>query len=197
VIEAAGEAAVVVGMGDGCNRGVRLGAERPDLVRAVFTPGANPVGREAAEGTDSMVSSPAVLEGLAGMMETDYRGALRTLISSANPQMSEDEARERVSRVVAYCAHEAAFARLRAWIADDALEASRALGDRLWILMLEASNPWFPSDELERTRALLPEAIIEPVVDGPLSRPDLSAAVVRKITAPVAERAGSFSEGGD
>jgi pimeloyl-ACP methyl ester carboxylesterase len=196
VIEAAGEGAVVIGMGDGCNRGVHVGAEHPDLVRAVFTPGGNPVGRKAAEGTDSMVTSPAVLAGLAGMMETDFRGGLRTLIASANPQMTEDEARERVSRVVAYCEHEAGVARLRSWIDDDALEAARAMGDRLWILTLEASNPWFPADELDRTQALLPEAHVEPVTDGPVSRPDLAAAVVRKITAPVAERAASVSQGG-
>jgi pimeloyl-ACP methyl ester carboxylesterase len=196
VVEAAGESALVIGMGDGCNRAVHVSADRPDLVSAVFTPGGNPVGRAAAEGTDSMVSSPAVLAGLAGMMETDYRGGLRTLIASANPQMNEDQARERVSRVVAYCAHDAAVARLRAWIDDEALGVSRAMGDRLWILTLEASNPWFPADEMERTMALLPEAHVEPVTDGPVSRPDLAAAVVRKITSLVAERAGSVSERG-
>jgi pimeloyl-ACP methyl ester carboxylesterase len=181
VIEEAGEPALVIGMGDGCNRAVKLGAERPDLVGAILTPGGNPVGRAAARGTDALVDSPSVLEALLGMIDTDYRAALRTMVSGANPQMTEDEARDRVDRVVTYCPQEVAATRLRAWIGDDALEAARALGDRLWILS-HSNNAWFPAAALDRTRELLPEAHIEPVEDGPVSRPDLTTAVIRRVT---------------
>jgi pimeloyl-ACP methyl ester carboxylesterase len=182
VIEEAGEPGVVVGTGDGANRAVRLAAARPDLVTAVVTPGGNPVGRLAAEGTDAMVDSPSVLEALVGMIETDYRGALRTIIASANPQMSEEEARDRVGQVVAYCPQEAGVPRLRAWIDERGLPEARALGDRLWILVLGGRNPWFPAETIGRTRELLPEAHVEEVENGPISRPDLTAGVIRRIT---------------
>jgi hypothetical protein len=40
-----------------------------------------------------------------------------------------------------------------------------------------------------RTRKILPDAHIERIADGVLSRPDLTAAVVRRVTG-VAERGG-------
>jgi pimeloyl-ACP methyl ester carboxylesterase len=183
VVEKAGPPALVIGAGDGVNRAVRLAASRPELVTAVVTPGGNPVGRLAAEGTDALVDSPSVLEALVGMMETDFRGALRTMVASANPQMSEEEARDRVAQVVAYCPQEAGVPRLRAWIDDSLLAEARALADRLWMLILKGTNPWFPAETTARTRELLPEARLEKVEDGPISRPDLTAAVIRRITA--------------
>jgi pimeloyl-ACP methyl ester carboxylesterase len=185
LLESIGGPAVVVGWGDGCNRAVRVAAERPQLVTAIVTPGGNPVGREAAQGTDALVDSPSVIEAMLGMIETDYRGALRTIIGGANPQLSEDEARERVDRVVEYCAQDVGAARLRAWIDDDAREAATLVGKRLWILSnyLE-ENPWFTAPALDRTRELLPEVHIEEVEGGAISRPDLTAAIVRQITAP-------------
>src|SRR5262249_38257238 len=51
VIEAAGEPAVVLAFADGCNRAVRVAARRPDLATVVVSPGGNPVGLEAVEGT--------------------------------------------------------------------------------------------------------------------------------------------------
>jgi pimeloyl-ACP methyl ester carboxylesterase len=181
LIDATGAPAVVLGTGDGSNRGVRLAAERPDLIEAIVTPGGNPIGRIAARGTDALVESPSVLDALVGMIETDYRAALRTIIADANPQLDEEEARRRVDGVVERCPPEVGAARLRAWIADEALDESRALGDRLWILS-HSSNPWFPAAALDRTRELLPEARIVSIADGPISRPDLTAAVVRAIT---------------
>jgi pimeloyl-ACP methyl ester carboxylesterase len=185
LIETAGAPALlVVGMGDGCNRAVRLAAERPDLVQMVLSPGANPVGRQAAAGTDALVDSPSVLEALLGLIETDYRAALRTMIASANPQMDEEQARERVARVVEYCPQDVGAARLRAWIEDESLEASQALGPRLHLLMLpETTNPWFSSAAADRTRELLPEAHVADIVDGPISRPDLVADAIRAATA--------------
>jgi pimeloyl-ACP methyl ester carboxylesterase len=182
LIEAVGGPAVVIGMGDGINRAVRLAAARPDLVTAAVAPGGNPVGRRAAEGTDALVDSPSVLDALLGMIETDYRSALRTMVAGANPQMDEDEKRERVDRVVDYCPQEVGVARLRAWIDDRILEESRAIADKLWILTF-GSNAWFPDAAIDKTHELLPEAHIEEIEDGPVSRPDLTAAIVRRITA--------------
>jgi hypothetical protein len=71
---------------------------------------------------------------------------------------------------------------MRGWIAADSEEAARALGDRLWVLH-HPRNPWFPPELAERIPLLLPEAHVEEVADGALSRPDLTAAVVRRITA--------------
>ena len=76
------------------------------------------------------------------MMETDYRGALRTMISTANPDLDEDAVRARVDASAERCPQEAAAPRMRAWVEDQALEDARALGDRLWILE-DGTNPWF------------------------------------------------------
>jgi pimeloyl-ACP methyl ester carboxylesterase len=181
LIEELGGPAVMIGMGDGSNRAVKLAAARPELVTAVITPGGNPVGRLAAEGTDALVDSPSVLQALVGMIQTDYRAALRTMVAGANPQMSEDEARDRVARVVDYCPQEVGAERLRAWIDDKALDAARALEDRLWILELP-ENAWFSPEAVKRTRELLPEAHVDRLTDGAISRPDLTAAVARRIT---------------
>jgi pimeloyl-ACP methyl ester carboxylesterase len=184
VIEEVGGPAVVIGMGDGSNRGVKAAAARPDLVAATLTPGGNPIGRRAAEGTDALVDSPSVLEALVGMIDTDYRSALRTIVAGGNPQMDEEEKRQRVDRVVEYCPQEVGAARLRAWINDRVLEESIAIGDKLWILSF-GNNEWFPDAALAQTRKLLPEAHIEEIEDGPLSRPDLTADTIRRIWAGV------------
>jgi pimeloyl-ACP methyl ester carboxylesterase len=184
LIEEASGPAVVIGMGDGSNRGVKLAAARPELVAAVLTPGGNPIGRQAAEGTDALVDSPSVLDALLGMIDTDYRSALRTIVSGGNPQMDEEEKRERVDRVVEYTPQEVGAARLRAWIDDRVFEESRAIGGKLWILTF-GSNEWFPDAALDKTRELLPEAHIEEIEDGPVSRPDITANVVRRITSAV------------
>jgi pimeloyl-ACP methyl ester carboxylesterase len=173
--------AVIVAMGDGANRAVRAAAARPDLVRDVVSPGGNPLGRNATRGTEALAASESVLEALVGLLDTDYRAALRTMVDTANPQLDEESRRERVDRTVDHCPHEAAAPRLRAWIDDDAGDEARALGDRLWILE-HGKNPWFPIEVVRQTRELLPEAHVEEVVDGPLSRPDITAAVVRGLT---------------
>ncbi|MEX0993349.1 MAG: alpha/beta hydrolase [Solirubrobacterales bacterium] len=179
VIEAAGAPAVLVGAGDGTNRAVWVASKRPDLATAVVSPGGNPVGREAARDTDAMVASQSVLDALRGMMATDYRGALRSLLTSANPQMSEEEIRDRVQATAEYCPPEAADARLRGWMADRAADAAQSLGDRLWILD-SGNNVWFTAGVIEGTRKLLPDAHVEHVEDGPLSRPDIAAGYVRR-----------------
>jgi pimeloyl-ACP methyl ester carboxylesterase len=180
--EALGPPAVVVGMGDGSNRAVHAAAARPDLIDAVVCAGGNPVGATAVEGTDGLAGSESVLDALVSMMETDYRGALRTMIGTANPSFDEETVRMRVNSTCENCPQDVAAERMRSWIADNALEPARALGERLWILE-SGGNPWFPIEVARRSRALIPEAHIEEVADGALSRPDITVDVVRTLTA--------------
>jgi pimeloyl-ACP methyl ester carboxylesterase len=195
LLEEAGGDAVVIGMADGSNRAVKVAAVQPELVRAVVSPGGNPAGRRAAQGTEALASSDSVLEALQSMLDTDYRTALRTMLDTANPQLDDDGLRERLDRTIEHCPYEAAAPRLRDWIADDSTEQARLVGDRLWVLE-HGKNPWFPIEVARRTRELLPQAQVMEVADGPLSRPDLTSAVVREITSParVAPTAG-WSEG--
>jgi pimeloyl-ACP methyl ester carboxylesterase len=185
VIEAAGEPALGLAFADGCNRAVRVAARRPDLLTAVVSPAGNPVGLAAVEGTEALAGSSGVLEALVGMMSTDYRGAYRTMFSTANPDWDDERVRQRVTAIVETVPREAALPRLKAWIADDVIEEARILGDRLWMLE-DGSNPWFPIEVARQTRSILPEAHILEVEDGAISRPDIAAGVIRSLTSPAA-----------
>jgi pimeloyl-ACP methyl ester carboxylesterase len=188
VIEASDGAAVIVGLGDATNRAVRVCAERPELVEAIVTPGGMPAGWERLEGSEAMASSDTVVNAFLSMCETDYRGALRSLVTAGNPQMSEEEIRARVRLQAEYQPQETAVGRLRAWVEDDALEPARACGDRLWLLCAEnVGGGWFPAgrEAAKLSRQLFPDAHVEEIEDGIISRPDLTAAVVRRVTAPL------------
>jgi pimeloyl-ACP methyl ester carboxylesterase len=182
-----GEPAVVVALGDGTIRAVKAAAVKPELVSAVVSPGGNPVGRIAASDTESLAGSDSVIDALLGMIETDYRSALRTVLDSANPQLDPDGLRDRINRTVEHVPHEAAFPRMRSWVESESTEQAQALGDRLWLLE-HGNNPWFPLEVARRSRKILPEAHIEEVEDGPLTRPDITAGVVRGLTARTGER---------
>jgi pimeloyl-ACP methyl ester carboxylesterase len=186
--EAADEPAVLLATGDGPHRAVRAASERPDLVEAVVCVGGPPIARSAFPDAEAMASSETVVDALLEMAATDYRAALRSLTTSANPQMTEQEIRERIDTQSEYATQEASLARLRAWTDADSMEQSRALGDRLWILHAPGlGGGWFPTGrELESiiTRTL-PDAHLEKVDDGMLSRPDQTADVIRRITSRV------------
>jgi pimeloyl-ACP methyl ester carboxylesterase len=177
-----GGVAVCIGWGDGGLRGVRV-AERggSELVGSVVVWG-NPLGPAATSGTDSMVDSEGVLEAFEGMLATNFRAAMRTLVTAVNPQLDDEAARERVDQVVAYSDRDAALARMRHSVTDAAVDESRKLGDRLWVLRFEGNQLLGPG-VLEQTRELLSEAQLETLEDGAISRPDLTAAIVRRITA--------------
>ncbi len=194
VLEAAGGSAVIVAMADSVNRAVRVGASRPDLIQALVVPGGNPAGRRSLEGTDAMVSSDSVVDAFMSMAETDYRGAVRSLATAGNPQMSEEEIRERVRLQVEYQPQETASSRLRAWAEDDAGDYGRQCGDRMWLLYSDdAGGGWFPVGEEGRrlARRLFPEAHVESIEDGVISRPDLTAAAVRRITSALRLQSGA------
>jgi pimeloyl-ACP methyl ester carboxylesterase len=191
--KAGGERAILVAFADGCNRAVRVAARRPDLVTAVVTPAGNPVGLAAVQGTDALAASSSVLAALVGMMGTDYRGALRTMFATANPDWDDERVRLRVATIVEKVPQEAALPRMKAWIADDVIEGARALGDRLWMLE-SGTNAWFPIEVARRTRAILPEAHILEVEGGAISRPDIASSFIRGLTSGVTSQAAAGSE---
>jgi pimeloyl-ACP methyl ester carboxylesterase len=178
-----GQPAVLIAFGEALHRAVEASAIRPELVAAVISPGVAALGsgRDYAGVDDGLASSPAVVGALVQLFETDYRSGLRTTVEGGNPQFSPEQVQQRIDDVVAYAPLEATLGRLREWISHDSREPGRALGDRLLMLTF-GGNLWF-SPELEAAfRRDLPEARIEQVEDGAVSRPDLTAEFVRRIT---------------
>jgi hypothetical protein len=114
------------------------------------------------------------------------------MFSTGNPDWDDDRIRRRVAATVEILPREAALPRMKSWIADDARAEALAVGDRLWLLE-DGSNPWFPAEVARNTRAILPEAHILEVEDGAITRPDISAGIVRRLTANAA--VGSRSAG--
>ena len=120
------------------------------------------------------------------MLANDYRGAQRTMMTTSNPQMSEDEVPERVNLQIAYCPAGVALERTRAWRDDDPSVAARKCADRLWLLWPpDMVGPWFPPvHEVKKLISReLPEAHLEVIENGVLSRPKLTAEIVRRVTA--------------
>jgi pimeloyl-ACP methyl ester carboxylesterase len=184
VIEEVGGPAVTISIGDASNRAVRVAASRPELISAFV--GIPPMSISDFAGTDAMAASRTVVAAMLEMVETDYRGALRTLITSGNPQMDEEEIRERVRGQVEYCPRETAVPMFRSWIADDATALAREVGGRLWAIYSDRmAGPWFPParEFTEVVRQRLPQAHTNELEEGIVSRPDLTAELVRRITA--------------
>jgi pimeloyl-ACP methyl ester carboxylesterase len=195
VIEAAVPPAVIIGAGDGPNRGVRVAARRPDLVRAVVGVGGAPLDRALFADSDVLAASDTVVAALLQQVETDYRGALRGILAVTNRQLSDDQLRRRIVEQARFSPPEAAIPRLRAWAEDRPLQFARTTGERLWVLISEqVMGGWFPvgPELLRLVRDALPEAHVVEVDDGLVSRADQTAAVVRGITGVGA--AGSATE---
>ncbi len=187
VVEHLGEPAVVAGIGDGPLRGVRVAVRRPELVTAVVAVGGAPIGREELGRSDTLVASESVIRALQLQVETDYRGALRSLLAVTNAQMSEAELRDRIDQQIEHAPVEAAAPRLRAWIDDEPLHFGRGTGDRLWVCVADhQTGGWFPAgaEMASLVAETLPEAHIVEIADGWMSRPDETARVIRGITAP-------------
>jgi hypothetical protein len=162
---------------------VEASAIKPELVAGVVSPGAAALGsgRDYSGVDEGLASSPAVVGALVQLFETDYRSGLRTVVEGGNPQFSPEEVQQRIDEVVANAAFEVTLARLREWIKHDSREPGRALGDKLWILIF-GGNIWFPAELVDTIHRDVPEARIEEVADGAVSRPDLTAEIVRRIT---------------
>lgn len=188
VLEHVGAAAVVIGVANACNIVTHVAARRGDLIGTVLAFGAGPFALRDFEGSEAMLGSEGVVTAFLEMLERDYRGALRTVFSATNAQMSEDELRERVSFQISYCSQDAAVARVRAWAADDPTKEGAALGGRLRIFSSDAiAGTWLPplAERRKILARVMPEAHVEQVADdaGPMSRPDLVASRIREITA--------------
>ncbi len=181
VLEVVAPVALVLSFGDGSLRAVRAAAARLDSIGAVVAWG-NPLGPAAMSGTDSIAASEAVIEAFEGMLRTSFRSAMNQILTALNPQFSAEEVIARVDQAVEYSDAEAGIARTRVNIEDGAPEECEAIGDKLWIVNFEG-NPLLTDDVAERMHALVPAAQIRWLADGAVSRPDLTAAIVRKITA--------------
>jgi len=182
VVAAEGAPATLIGAGPGANVSLHAARARPELVHAVVCPTGSPVNRVAAEEGDGFAGSSSVMELLVEMSQRDYRGMLRNIITSTNPQLDEAGVRDRLALIEDYTPRTALLARSQAWLDDDPVAICRAAGDRLWILQ-HATDQWAPANVTSATRALLPDAHLVELEDGPVSRPDLTAAVVRRVTA--------------
>jgi pimeloyl-ACP methyl ester carboxylesterase len=185
VVQAANGSAIAVAVGFGFNLVVRVAARRPDLISDVLTmaPAAAAVlPRSEWRGSDVIAGSDSVVEMISQMMSTDPRAAVRVVIAATNPELNEDQLRERVDLVNDYITNEASIARVRTWLEDDTTEHAQELGDRLWILHGD-TEALFEGELTERVSELFPEANIEQLPEGAVSRPDLAAARVRGLTA--------------
>jgi pimeloyl-ACP methyl ester carboxylesterase len=183
VVEEAGGEALAVALGDGARRAVRAAAERPDLIHTVAISGELPLGRIGGGGShEALANSPAVLDALVGMLQTDYRTGLRTMLaSSGETDWHEGALRARLDAIEAHCPAEVGVPRLRSWIDDDSRAQARALGDRL-VYLHYPGNHWFQGS-LDIIRRSLPEARLEEMSEGVISSPRENADAIRRILA--------------
>jgi hypothetical protein len=116
-------------------------------------------------------------------MRADVRSGVRTMMTSGGSAAwdTDEVISRRVDESAAYTHSEAAATRLSTWVGDDSTPQALVLGDRLTILAF-GGNPWFPVDQAERMRRALPDAHVLEVENGPVTRPDITAAIVRRIT---------------
>lgn len=172
--------AVAVGLGDGRDLAARVAHAHPDLIEAVVGCDASPVIQAMGE-LETPSASQSVLEAVVGLAGSNLRVAVRSILEFTNPAVPEDEMRERIDALVAYWSPEAVGERAQWFVRKDAIAVARSIGDRLWIAFWE--SVWAPPGVAARVRELLPEARLHPVGGGPISRPDLTAAVVRQAVA--------------
>lgn len=163
-----------------------LGAKRPELTDAVVLAGGIPQGS---------LGSESVAEAFLQLARTDHRSIVRAAIAASNPQMSEAEIAERVDAQVAYCPWDVFLERTEFAFADESFgEAGPALGSQLWIINWEPEGWESPLETVANANELLPDAHIVDAENGPISRPDITANVIRKIT--VDDRARATPEPG-
>jgi pimeloyl-ACP methyl ester carboxylesterase len=181
LLEETGPVEVALGIGDGAHRALRIADARSDLVdRVVFTSTA--LGRDPGEErAPGYAGSTQVLFALMSLMRRDYRSGLRQMLTGS----AHDEAleRERVEQLAAVVPQEAAIGYLEAWIAAESIDVARRLGDRVTVLAYPG-NAWFPLEMYEALRDSLTEACFELVEDGPINRPDLTAALLLRVSEP-------------
>ena len=187
LLEEVGGPAGLLAVSDSANRGVRLAASRPDLVGALVCLGTAPFPRDVFADQEGFLGSDSVVEAFLEMLSRDYRGALRTLLAATNAQMDDAELQERVATQYRYCPQAAALPRVREWAFDDTREATRQVGERLFIVTSPegVAGPWLPDVEQLRklTAELAPEAQRIEFAEGAVSRPAEAAEIIRRIIA--------------
>lgn len=184
VLAEVGGADVVIAVGDGLSRAARVAVRRPELIShvlAIAPSMAALLPRTELRGTGVMAASDSVIAFLRQMLETDPRAALRSIVSAVNPDLDEDEVRDRVELLADYLSFEASAERADQWLDDDVSNQLQELGDRLSMLY-GGADPLFEGAMRDRVSELFPDARIEEAADGPISRPDLTAARVRRLT---------------
>jgi pimeloyl-ACP methyl ester carboxylesterase len=187
VVESVGGGAVALAVGYGYNLAVRVAARRPDLISALLSvqpAAAAMLPRSELRGSGVLAASDSVVEMLLQMMTSEPRAALRAVLSATNPELGDDELKDRLDRVTAYISPEAAHDRAQAWIADDPSEHARSVGDRLWIVH-SAAEPLFEGALAARVAELYPNAHVEQISGGPISSPQVVAERIRRLTGGV------------
>ena len=181
LIREVGPPAVAYAAGHGVNVTVAAATAEPELIRGFVTPGIVTALREHLEGAEGLAASEPVTEMLVQQLRRDPRAAVRATVGSLNPQLDEDGLRARVDETLAYTSPETTLERIESWLSlESPLEDLRALGDRLAVVW-QKGDSW-QAGSIPRVHELLPDARIIEVEDGPLSRPDLAAAVVREMS---------------
>jgi pimeloyl-ACP methyl ester carboxylesterase len=184
LLEETGPAAAALTLADSSNRATKLAARRPDLLERVICFANPPLARSHFLDSEALVASDTVVAAFAAMLERDYRGALRSVLTATNPQLTQDELQPRVAEQVAFCGREAATGRSTAWTADDSSEEAVGLGRRLAVLIARVGSAlWFPEppEMAEITAKHLPEAEVAWVSDGPSSAPEENAEAIRRL----------------
>jgi pimeloyl-ACP methyl ester carboxylesterase len=181
LIHALGPPAIAYAVGHGVDVTIRAVETDSEAVRAFVTPGIVTALREHLEGTEGFAASQTVTELLVEQLRRDPRAAVRATVGSLNPQLDEDALRTRIDETLAYTRPETTLERIESWLTRESpLEQLRALGDTLAIVWQEGDS--WQAGAIPRVAELLPEARVVEVEDGPLSRPDLAANVVREMT---------------
>jgi pimeloyl-ACP methyl ester carboxylesterase len=160
---------------------LELVGTQPELFAAVVLAGFPQFAPPDGDDPESLIDSGSVAAATIQMAGIDPRALLRTWMALGNPQLNEAELLERMEAQIAYCPVSAGVPRVESYLSYDASRSCAALGDRLWMIHWE--NPISADRSLARLRARLPEARIVETEDGPISRPDQTAAVVREVTA--------------
>jgi pimeloyl-ACP methyl ester carboxylesterase len=181
LIHEVGPPAIAFAVAHGVDVTIRAAATDSNAVRSFVTPGIVTALREHLEGTEGLAASQTVTELLVEQFRRDPRAAVRATVGSLNPQLDDDALRARIDETLAYTSPETTLERIESWLTRETpLDDLRALGDRLAIIWQEG-DPW-QEGSIPRVRELLPDARLIEVEDGPLSRPDLAANVVREMT---------------
>ena len=180
LIEHVGEPTVTISLGF-VPTSLVVAELRPELVAGVLMVGAGGLGLSGGSDPDSILDSESVAAAFLQMAMTDPRGLQRAVIALGNPQLDDAGVRARMEAQLAYYPAESWVERAESYMTYDASRACAALGDRLWLV--HWANPMSQGHPMEHMRAMLPDAHIVQLEDGPVSRPDLTAAVVREATA--------------